>query len=312
MNIPPCKEDLHIGKEDLIPACLFTASSARSDHQPHNARLISSVPWSPRVSGVSEWVQVDLMTTQRVYYLQHQAHPGYHQAHLILLKYSGDGIVWQTGPQVELPQQADVYEYLFPKVAIGRYFRLYVRSWYRTSELPGFKFNLLGCPFNPRPMMNASQICTTPVKPPSINPDVHGRHLVVDTTNDCLYFCEDSQQMETKLCYTTRDAGVTWVALPYYISIILGFSPDSTTVYVTDLTNSTFSSSSDCGITWLPANEEELEVVKTTWTAATHIPYESLSAATHTIDRWGANSLGIFRDNIQVASWSSCCYPSLQ
>ncbi|XP_066950493.1 uncharacterized protein [Macrobrachium rosenbergii] len=312
IDTPMCSDDILLSNSAIFPDCLFTASSVlNSSFPPHFARVTSMTPWVPRYSGSREYLEVDLVNLHVIAKILSKSPVDFLRVKELIIAASVDGSDWEDYVNMTLPDVTGLTEVVFTKSLTGRYFRIYIVSSYGSGRPVGLLFDFRGCPLSI--VKNSSAVCANVTLPVTSDADTKGRHLAVDSTLDVGAFCENSIKLNGNKCYISRDAGIVWNALPYYIEILHGYNPITHKLYASNYQRNVYYFSTDGGIHWTPVLEGEKNAseISTPWEASKAIPYKPVGTQ-QSLGNWAADSTGILHGSVRVASWGSCCYHTLQ
>ncbi|XP_064102547.1 uncharacterized protein LOC135212750 [Macrobrachium nipponense] len=312
IDSPMCADDILLSNSTIFPDCLFSASSVlNSSFPPYFARVTSMTPWVPRYSGNREYLGVDLVNLYVITKILSKSPVDFLRVKELNIAASTDGSDWEDYVSVTLPNVTGLTEVVFNKTLTGRYFRIYIVSSYGSGKPVGLRFDFRGCALSI--VKDSSSACVNVTLPVTPDADTNGRHLAVDTTLNVGAFCENSIKLNGNKCYISRNAGIVWDALPYYIEILHGYNPINQKLYASNYQRNSYYFSTDGGIHWTPVLEGEKNAseISALWKASKAVPYKP-DAMQQSLGNWAADSTGILLGGGRVASWGSCCYHTLQ
>jgi len=146
---------------------------------------------------------------------------------------------------------------------------------------------------------------------------INYRHVAEDIDRNILYFCDVNPYRPGLICYSSQTgskSSLTWLALPWYINNVIGYSPVKGRMYLQDRSGEAFMSSAD---------GKRIDVVDPSKIAeiqddaeflpATVIPGYDIKTLTdleikpHEASQYSVGYDGITKGSQPSIRWSSCC-----
>lgn len=315
INSAACHHKLGLDDAGTVEDCQFSASSAASrEWAPHYARLIEKEKdhgkaWSPPVrSGPGRhYLQVDFLRRVRVAAVVLQRVPELRYVTEFKFLYSLTGLDWILAIQAATDYRGDVSTTELNMPVVGRFFRLLVLNNDRPDDLSSnvaVRMELFGCVVDEEIFVRCGSDTTWYTD----DPKRVGRHMVLDTELDRIYFCDTGDDPSKMMCYSSDD-GKSWNILPWNIGSLLGYDSDTKLVYAVDDRNWAYMATNDSRH-WTLVKKTEMNNIRGRNSFASRLNVPSVTPkelGTVSAGQWKATVQSLnYRDSARV-KWDLCC-----
>ncbi|XP_023222484.1 uncharacterized protein LOC111623972 isoform X2 [Centruroides sculpturatus] len=315
INSAACNDKLGLDDPAIIENCQFTASSAASkEWAPYYARVVTGgkdtgKAWSPpvRTGPCQHYLQVDFLRNVRVGSVVLQRIDGLRHVTEFKFLYSKSGIDWILAIQATTNYQDDLSTTELTMPVVGRFFRLVVLKNNDPTDLSknvGVRMELYGCVVDKDIFVRCGSDDTW------YTDDLKkvGRHMVLDTELERIYFCDARDDPNKKMCYSSDD-GISWNILPWNIGSLLGYDSETRLVYAVDDRNWAYMATND-SLHWTFVKKTDMGNIRgrNSFKSRVNIPsVTQKELGTVSAGKWKATVDSLNYEGHARVKWDLCC-----